>query len=66
MSRLEELEKAVDEALEVLQKANDAWDAADADDYDADAAWDAYALAADAACYKARQELRDYKKESGL
>ena len=48
MSKLEELQKAVDEA-------GDAYDAAA---WDADAALDAY--------WKAMQELKDYKKESGL
>ena len=67
MSRLEELEKAVEDADAALaaywkarqdkaaddaaDAARDAWDAADADA---------------AACYKARQELKAYKKESGL
>ena len=75
MSRLEELEKAVDEAREELQKARGAWATYDADDYDADAAaygdavWAAYVDTHDTACeayFKARQELKAYKKEHGI
>ena len=47
--KLEQLQKAVDDASEEIQKADD------------DAAWAAYV-----AYCKARQELEDYKKESGL
>ena len=57
MSRLEELEKAVYET---------------GDAADADAAWDAYGAYSDTydaaldAYYKAKQELKAYKKEHGL
>ena len=54
MSRLEELQKAVDET-------GAAWIGV----YGAGAAADAWDAAYDAYC-KARQELRDYKKEHGL
>jgi outer membrane protein TolC len=54
MSRLEELEKAFDEALEKLQKALDAWHAYGA-------AYDT----ADAAFCKAREKLEDYVEEYG-
>ena len=57
MSRLEELQKAVDDAREELQKARDAWAAgkgayADVDD-------------AGAAFRKARRELIAYKRKVG-
>ena len=55
MSRLEELQKAVYDAYDAWDAADDAWDAAYAA---ADAALDAY--------WKARRELKDYKKEHGL
>ena len=59
MSRLEQLQKAVDDALEEIQKASDAWYAyGDADDAAYDAAWVAFS--------EAKQELRDYKKEHKL
>ena len=61
MSRLEELQKAV---YETGDDADAAWATYDADADDADAY--AAADAAEDACYKAMQELRDYKKESGL
>ena len=65
MSRLEELEKAVEEAIRCALAADAAW-AADADAaeaygvYDSDAKWAAYE-----AYSKAMQELKDYKKEYG-
>ena len=62
MSRLEELEKAFEDA----DAADDAaWDAVAAADVAAADAADA-AYDADADCYKAMQELKAYKKEHGL
>ena len=78
MSRLEELEKAVDDAREEIQKAWDAWATWDAATYAAadaawvahgDAVWAAYVDTYDTACEacnKAKQELKDYKKEHKL
>tara|TARA_R110000765_G_C18440385_1_gene546906 strand:- start:67 stop:264 length:198 start_codon:yes stop_codon:yes gene_type:complete len=65
MSRLEELQKAVDEAGAWAAKA--AYDAAAWADYDAaeDSSWAAYDAAL-YAYYKARQELKAYKMEHGL
>ena len=74
--KLEQLQKAIDDAREEIQKASDAWATYDAT-YGAayDTACEAYAAAVyvadtyDAACEaynKAIQELEDYKKEHGL
>ena len=60
LSRLEELQKAVYDAREELQKASDAWAT-----YDADAVWAAYVAAGLAFC-EAREKLEDYKKEHKL
>ena len=63
--KLEQLKKVIDDASEEIQKASDAWYAGEATYANADAAYAAYAAAYDA-CFKAMQELKDYKKESGL
>ena len=57
--KLEELQKAADDAY---ADADAAWDAVAA----ADAAYAAANAAAYDAYYKAKQELEDYKKEHGL
>ena len=58
MSRLEQLQKAVEDALEEIQKASYAWYAYGAAYGAADAAvYDSY--------YKAMQELEDYVEEYG-
>ena len=54
MSRLEELQKAFDDALEELQKASDAW-------YNYDVDWATYDTARTAFC-KTRRELIAYKR----
>ena len=53
MSRLEELQKAIDDVVKAGDLAA------------ADAAWDAYEAAYPAFC-KAMKELKDYKKEHKL
>ena len=66
MSRLEELQKAADDALEELKKANAAWDAWDDNAYAAaDAVYGAFCDTHDA-YLKAMKELKAYKKEHGL
>ena len=61
MSRQEELEKAVEEAIRCALATDAAWEAYYAEAYDTDAKW-----AADEAYFKARRELKAYKKEHGL